>query len=409
MTYDTDILIAGGGLNGPALALALAQGGLKVTVIDARPAPDRATAGFDGRAYALAIASKRLLTMIGVWPHVADKSQPILKIKASDGHAGTGPAPFFLTFDAAEIEEGPMGFMVEDRHLYAAFLAAMTASPNITLLSSETITAQETTGAAASVTLASGRALSARLLVGCDGRTSGTAARAGIKRTGWGYGQTALVTAIHHDEPHNGIAHQYFMPAGPLAILPLPGGHHSSIVWSETDTTAAAIQALPDAAYLDALRPRFGDFLGPISLAGARFTYPLNLTLANSYTAQRVALVGDAAHGVHPIAGQGLNLGLRDVGALAQVLIEAMRRGEDFGAPDVLARYQTWRRFDSTVLALGMDAVNRLFSNDNPLLRAARDAGLGLVNAIPGLRRGFIRQAAGLTGDLPRLLAGQPI
>lgn len=409
MEHTSDILIVGGGLNGPALALALSQGGFSVTVVDARPAPARAEAGFDGRAYALAIASKRLLTMIGLWAGLADKAQPILKIKASDGLAGSGPAPFFLTFDADEIEEGPMGFLVEDRYLYAAFLAAMQADPNITLLSGETVVAQEVTAAGVQVTLASGRSLQARVLVGCDGRTSGTAERAGIRRSGWSYGQTALVTAVHHEKPHNGIAHQYFMPAGPLAILPLVGGHHSSIVWAETDATAAAIQALPDAEYLAALRPRFGSFLGEISLAGARFTYPLNLTLANGFVAPRLALVGDAAHGVHPIAGQGLNLGLRDVGALAQVLIEAARRGEDIGALDVLTRYQTWRRFDSTSLALGMDGVNRLFSNSNPLLRLARDAGLGLVNASPALRRGFMRQAAGLTGDLPKLLAGKAI
>jgi 2-octaprenyl-6-methoxyphenol hydroxylase len=409
MTQDSDILIAGGGLNGPALALALARNGLSVTVIDARPAPARGEAGFDGRAYALAIASRRLLEGIGVWPAVADKAQPMLQIKTTDGRVGQGPSPFFLTFDSAEIEEGPMGFMVEDRHLYAAFLSAMAAEPAITLLSGETVVAQEITAQAASVTLASGRVLTGRVLVGCDGRGSGTATRAGIRRQGWGYGQTALVTAIRHERDHQGIAHQFFMPEGPLAILPLAGGHHSSIVWSETDGHAAAIQALDDAAYLAALRPRFGDFLGEIELAGARFTYPLSLSLAEHFVAPRLALVGDAAHGVHPIAGQGLNLGLRDVGALAQVLVEAARRGEDIGAIDVLERYQVWRRFDATALALGMDAVNRLFSNDNPVLRLGRDLGLGLVNRLPGLRRGFIRQAAGLTGELPRLLAGQAI
>jgi len=409
MTAKTDILIVGGGLNGPALALALASGGVSVTVIDSRPAPARATLGFDGRAYALAIASKRLLTVLGVWPLVADRSQPILQIKTSDGRAGSGPSPFFLTFDAAEIEEGPMGFMIEDRHLYAAFLAAMAENPHITVISGETVVAQTTTATEAEVTLASGKTLRARLLIGCDGRSSGTAARAGITRTGWSYGQTALVTAIAHEKPHRGIAHQFFMPSGPLAILPLPGGHHSSIVWSESDATASAIAALPDAQYLAALRPRFGDFLGAISLAGARFSYPLNLTLANSFIAERLALVGDAAHGVHPIAGQGLNLGLRDVAALAQVLVIAARRGEDLGAADVLARYQRWRRFDSTSLALGMDAVNHLFSNDNPILRVGRDLGLAAVNALPALRRGLIRQAAGLTGDLPRLLAGQAL
>ncbi|PTE20056.1 2-octaprenyl-6-methoxyphenyl hydroxylase [Cereibacter changlensis JA139] len=407
MTHDADILIAGGGLNGPALALALAQSGFTVTVVDARPAPARAEAGFDGRAYALAIASKRLLGMLGIWETVAAKSQPILQIKTSD-QAGDGPAPFFLTFDHAEIEEGPMGFMLEDRHLYAAFLAAMQADPRITLLSGESVVAQEVTASGVTVTLGSGRSLAARLLIGCDGRGSGTAERAGIKRSGWGYGQTALVTAIAHEKPHHGIAHQYFMPSGPLAILPLPG-NLCSIVWSESEAAAAAIQALPDAEYLAALRPRFGDFLGEISLAGTRFTYPLSLSLANSFIAPRVALVGDAAHGVHPIAGQGLNLGLRDVAALAEVLTLAARRGEDIGAPDVLERYQRWRRFDATALALGMDTVNRLFSNDNPLLRLGRDLGMGLVNAMPNLRRGFIRQAAGLTGDLPKLLQGKPI
>jgi 2-octaprenyl-6-methoxyphenol hydroxylase len=409
MERDADVVIAGGGLNGPALALALAQGGLRVVVVDARPAPARAEVGFDGRAYALAVASVRLLTAIGLWEAVRDRAQPILEIKASDGRAGEGAAPFFLHFDAAEIEEGPMGHMLEDRHLYAAFLAAMDQAPGVTLLSGETVVAQEVGPGGVAVTLASGRVLRAGLLVGCDGRGSGVAARAGIRRVGWGYGQTALVTAVRHERDHQGIAQQFFMPSGPLAILPLKGGHHSSIVWSETAEAAEAIQALPDDQYLAALRPRFGDFLGEISLAGARFTYPLSLSLAERFVADRVALVGDAAHGVHPIAGQGLNLGLRDVAALAEVLILARRRGEDVGSAVALEEYQRWRRFDATALALGMDAVNRLFSNDSGLLRLARDLGMGVVSAIPALRRGFMRQAAGLTGELPKLLQGKAV
>ena len=406
MEQDADVLIVGGGLNGPALALALAQGGLRVIVIDARAAPARAEAGFDGRAYALAIASKRLLSVIGVWEGIAARAQPILKIKASDGVVGQGPAPFFLTFDHAEIEEGPMGFLVEDRHLYAAFLAALAAAPGVTLVSGETVVDQSVDGSSVAVTLASGRQLRARVLIGCDGRGSGTAARAGITRMGWKYAQTALVTAVSHAVHHQGTAHQFFTPSGPLAILPLAGGYHSSIVWSEEVAAAAAIQALPDGEYLAALRARFGDFLGEIALAGDRFTYPLSLSLAQRFVKPRLALVGDAAHGVHPIAGQGLNLGFRDVAALAQVMIEAARRGEDIGALDVLERYERWRRFDATTLALGMDSVNRLFSNNNPVLRAGRDIGLGIVNAVPALRRGFMRQAAGVSGDLPRLLAG---
>ncbi len=402
---DYDVIIVGGGLNGPALALALK--GLRVAVIDARPVDTRAERGFDGRAYALAAASQRLLSTISVWDAIADKVQPILQIKASDGAVGLGPAPFFLDFNSAELGAGPMGYMAEDRHLYAAFVGAMKTA-GITRIT-QAVVAQEVTATGAAVVLADGQRITARLIVGCDGRTSGVAARAGIRRTGWGYGQTALVTAVHHAAPHNGIAHQYFLPAGPLAILPLAGGHHSSIVWSENETVAEGISALNDDDFLTVLRARFGDFLGEIALAGARFTYPLNLTLANAFVQPRIALVGDAAHGVHPIAGQGLNLGLRDVGALAEVLILANRRGEDIGALDVLQRYEQWRRFDSTVMALGMDGANRLFSNDNALLRGLRGVGMGMINAAPTLRRAFMRQAAGLSGDVPKLLQGQQI
>ncbi len=410
MKTDFDIVIVGGGLNGPALALALAQGGLSVAVVDARAADTRGEVGFDGRAYAIAAASQRLLSAIGVWPALAGHAQPMLQIKTSDGVVGRGPAPFFMAFDHAELGAGPMGYMVEDRHVYEGFLAAMQGQAKISLISGQSVVGQAAQAGAASVTLADGQVLTARLIVGADGRTSGVAARAGITRWGWEYGQTALVTAVHHARPHNGIAHQYFLPNGPLAILPLAGGHHSSIVWSEKTTLATQIQALDDAGYLAALRPRFGDFLGDIALAGARFTYPLNLTIAKTFVAPRVALIGDAAHGVHPIAGQGLNLGLRDVAALAEVVIEAQRLGMDIGAQGVLERYEQWRRFDTTVMALGMDGVNKLFSNDNPILRAFRDLGMGAVAASPALRRAFMGRAAGVAGEgVPRLLQGQRI
>lgn len=404
MSEMSDILIVGGGLNGPALALALAQGGRSVTVIDALPETVRKDAAFDGRGYALALASARLLRRIGVWERVEDHAQPMLEIKVSDGRAGEGPSPFFLHFDHAEIEEGPMGHMIEDRYLRRALLDAMDEAEGITQIT-DSVSAQEVNERGVTLTLASGKTVSGRMVVGCDGRASGTAARAGIRRTGWGYGQTALVAAVAHERPHHGIAHQFFMPPGPLAILPLPG-NVSSIVWSESEATAASFAALSDEDFMEVLRPRFGDFLGEISLKGKRFTYPLGLTIANSFVAERLALVGDAAHGMHPIAGQGLNAGLRDVGALAQVVIEAARRGEDFAAPDVLARYQQWRRFDTATLAAVTDATNRLFSNDNPLLRLGRDIGMGVLGAMPGLRRGFIREAAGLTGDLPELMKG---
>ncbi len=408
MEKATDILIVGGGLNGPALALALAQTGHSVTLVDALEEKVRKNAAFDGRAYALALASQRLLAAVGVWDRVAENAQPMLEIKVTDGHAGSGPSPFFMHFDHTEIEEGPMGFMVEDRHLRRAFLEAVAEEMNVTQISGKTVVSQEIDAAGVALTLNDGSILRGQLLVGCDGRKSGTAARAGIKRTGWDYGQTALVCAIAHDLPHHGTAHQFFMPPGPLAILPLTG-NRSSIVWSERTEMAERINNLPEAEYLQVLRPRFGDFLGDIRLEGDRFTYPLNLTIANSFISDRLALVGDAAHGMHPIAGQGLNAGLRDVGALAEVLTLAGRRGEDLGSGPVLARYQEWRRFDTASLAMATDMFNKLFSNDNPILRASRNIGMGVIGSLPGLRRGFVREAAGLTGDLPKLLQGRAI
>jgi 2-octaprenyl-6-methoxyphenol hydroxylase len=408
MNFDTDIAIVGGGLNGTALALALSRAGQKVTLIDAARTETQRDAAFDGRSYALALTSVRMLQGLDVWEALAPRAQAMLEIKVTDGRAGQGPSPMFMHFDHAEIEEGPMGWMVQDRHLRPALLDAVAANEGITLRDATQVTDQIAEPAGITLTLSDGRTLRARCAVGADGRGTGTGRRAGIKRVEWDYGQTALVCAIEHEKPHGGVAHQFFMPPGPLAILPLTG-NLSSIVWSETHANAARIAALPEAEYLDVLRPRFGSFLGQIGLAGQRYSYPLGLSLAHRMVAGRVALVGDAAHGVHPIAGQGLNAGLRDVAALAEVIADAVRRGEDPGSAQVLERYQQWRRFDNTTLALATDAFNRLFSNDNPLLRAARDIGMAAVNAMPGLRRGFIREAAGLTGELPRLMKGEPL
>jgi 2-octaprenyl-6-methoxyphenol hydroxylase len=343
----------------------------------------------------------RLLRAIGLWDGLKEHAQPMLEIKVTDGTAGNGPAPWMMHFDHGEIEEGPMGYMCEDRYLRQTLLAAMDAETRITQISGDTVIAQS----GSTVTLASGDEVTGKLIVGADGRKSGTAERASIKRDGWDYGQTAIVCAVGHEKPHGGIAHQFFMPHGPLAILPLTG-NRCSIVWSETHARAAEIMTLDDAEFLNALRPAFGSFLGDISVIGKRFSYPLNLTLAKRFIADRIALIGDAAHGVHPIAGQGLNAGLRDVAVLVDVLQDAKMRGEDIGSPAVLARYEQWRRFDTTTLAAATDTFNKLFSNDNPLLRAARDIGMGIVNSSPNLRRRFIREAAGLSGDLPSLMKG---
>ena len=403
MAQDWDVVIAGGGLVGTSQALALALGGLKVALVDRLPAETRAAPAFDGRSYAIARGSQQILAGIGLWQALA-APEPILEIKVSDGHAANRTSPLGLHFDHAEIEEGPMGFMVEDRHLRPALIGAVAAAPLVTHMAGAEITGYED----GTVTLASGETLQTALLVGADGVRGQTGPRAGIRHMRWGYGQTALVAALETERPHEGIARQIFLPPGPLAILPL-AGNRVSIVWSETDATAKAFLALDESAFLEMLRPRFGDVLGEIRLAGARYSYPLSLSVAERFVASRLALVGDAAHRVHPIAGQGLNVGLRDVASLAEVLVDARRRGEDMGSALVLARYESWRRFDTATLAAATDGFNRLFSNDNPLLRLGRDLGMGMVNAIPGLRRALIREAAGLSGDLPRLARGQPL
>ncbi len=408
MANDCDVLIVGGGLNGPMLALALAQGGLSSIVLDAGSVTAQSAPDFDGRAYALALGSRRMLTALGLWPGLAGQAQAIEEIKISDGRPGAGAAPLFLHFHGQEIDEGPMGHILEDRFLRGALLEAMAAHSLVDHRPSSPVTGQAALPGRAEVTLGDGTTLSAALLVACDGRASGVARRAGIGRRGRDYGQSSLVAAVAHRRPHRGIAYQAFMPEGPLAILPLPGDR-SSIVWTETAERARAISALDPADYLAVLRPRFGDFLGEIALAGGRYSYPLGLSLAERCTDARLALVGDAAHGIHPLAGQGLNLGLRDVATLAEVVVAARRRGQDIGAPDVLAGYARWRRFDIAALAAATDGINRLFSNDNPVLRFGRVLGLGLVDRIPPLRRALIAEAAGLSGDLPALLRGRPV
>jgi 2-octaprenyl-6-methoxyphenol hydroxylase len=259
-----------------------------------------------------------------------------------------------------------------------------------------------------SLNLSDGQALRAQLLVGCDGRNSKIAQLSNISHVGWNYNQTALVCALSHEKQHFGVAHQFFNPAGPLAILPLKG-NKSSIVWTETKDRAKHINDMCDEDYLNALSPVIGDFLGSINLVGDRFSYPLGLSLADSFIAKRTVLVGDSAHGIHPLAGQGLNLGLKDIAALTEVLALAKRRGESFSSKQVLERYQKWRRFDTSAMAFTTDSINKLFSNDNIILRSMRDIGLGSVNATPHLRRSFMRHAAGLSGDLPKLLQGQII
>lgn len=408
MEHKTDIAIVGGGLNGPLLALALARGGFRVTMLDALPMIERSAPDFDGRSYAIALGSQNLLRALDLWDGLADDAQPINDIVVADGRAGYGETAHHVHFDHRELEEGPFGAMVEDRHLRAALIVAVQADPRIEVLAPAKVVSQQVDAHGAVLTLEDGGTVHCGLVAGCDGRRSGTAQRAGIGRMQTDYGQTSLVCALEHDLPHEGIAHQMFFAEGPLAILPLRG-NRVSIVWTESRARAEAVQAMGDLDYLAALAPRFGDFLGEVRLTGARYAYPLGLSLARSWTAERLVLVGDAAHGIHPLAGQGLNLGLRDVAALAEVLVDAKRRGEDWTRPPVLARYAQWRRFDTAGLAVATDGLNRLFSNNNPVLRGLRDLGLGAVNAAGPVRRRFMREAAGLGGELPRLMRGRAL
>ena len=397
---DADVLIAGGGLVGQCLALGLAQAGLRPLILD--PAPAGAA---DARSYSLNLATVRMLGALGLWDALAPEAQPILDIRVSDGRRGRPASALHLHFDHAEIEEGPMGHMVEDRHLRPAVEDALRAAG---VERREAAVSAQSPGPAGIEVETDRGTLRAPLLVGADGRGGATAGRAGIDRTVKRYGQTALVAMLGVERDHAGTAHQVFLPAGPLALLPMTG-RRVSIVWTEAEGEAARVAALPDAAFLDHLRPLVGGMYGALELLGGRHGYPLTLVLAERFVADRVALAGDSAHGVHPIAGQGLNAGMKDAAALAEVAAEAARRGEDVGGAAALAAYQRWRRFDAASLAVATDAVNRLFSNDDPVLRGLRRLGLGAAARLPALRRAMIREAAGLSGEVPRLMRGEDL
>jgi 2-octaprenyl-6-methoxyphenol hydroxylase len=407
MVYESDVLIVGGGLAGMPLALALAQGGLSVTVVDALDPATATGAGFDGRVSAVAFSSCRMLKRLDVIKHLAGQMQPINDIVVSDGRVRGPGSSLFLHFDHTEIGDEPLGHLIENRHMRIALQKAIVESPKVRLVAPNAVRSVAY-GAQAVATLADGATVKARVCFAADGRGSPTRIAAGIKTIGWDYGQTGIVTTVEHERPHEGVAQEYFLPGGPFAILPMVG-NRASLVWTEKTEMAATIMALDDEAFADEMRARFGDYLGACKPVGPRWSYPLSLQLARDYVRPRLALVGDAAHGIHPIAGQGLNLGLRDVAAAAEVIVDAARLGLDIGALTVLERYQRWRRFDNVALSLLMDGLNRLFSNDIAPVRLARDLGLGLVNQIGPARRFFMRHAGGAVGDLPRLLRGEPL
>lgn len=401
----TDILIAGAGFAGLALAIALRQAlgpAFAVTVADpllARPA-------VDARASAIAAAARRLLETIGVWQAVASEAQDIVDMVVTDSRLDDALRPVFLTF-AGEVEPGePFAQMIENGPLLAALVAK--AREEGVALAETSVVAFAADPKRVSATLGDGRRLSARLLVAADGGRSRLRDLAGIAMVGWEYGQSAIVATVAHTRDHQGRAIEHFLPAGPFAILPLKN-NRASLVWVEDNAEAARIIALPDAEFHAELEKRFGLHLGDLQVVGPRQAYPLGFGVARSFIGERLALVGDAAHRIHPIAGQGLNLGLRDAAALAEAVADAARLGLDPGGADVLDRYQRWRRFDTLAMGVATDGLNRLFSNRSDLLRLVRDFGLGLVDRMPALKGFFIREAAGLTGEVPKLLRGEAL
>jgi len=401
-----DVVIGGAGFAGLALAIALRQGlGEPFKVVVADPALGRTHSG-DARASAIAAAARRMFETIGVWNAVAADAQPILDMVVTDSKLQDAMRPTYLAF-AGEVAEGePFAHMIENPALVDALVTRAKAD-GVELRESAVDSFASNAGRIV-VTLSDGETISAKLLVAADGARSAIREAAGIQNVGWTYDQAGIVTTVKHERDHHGRAEEHFLPAGPFAILPLKG-NRSSIVWTEEKHEAERIVALPDDQFHAELETRFGLKLGEIEAVGPRRAYPLGLSVARSFIAERVALVGDAAHIIHPIAGQGLNLGLRDVAALAEAIVDAARTGLDPGGADVLDRYQRWRRFDTMSMGIATDSLNRLFSNRSDALRIVRDVGLGLVDRVPVLKEMFIREAAGLTGDVPKLLRGEAL
>jgi 2-octaprenyl-6-methoxyphenol hydroxylase len=402
---DPRVVIAGGGMVGLTIALALAQGGLRVLLADPLPLSKTLAAEFDGRVSAISFSCARMLDVLGVWRTLRKNAEPIRDILVTDAKIGEQPSPFSLHFDHQEIGEA-MGYIAENRHIRAALLDVAAAAETLEIANPDGVGSFEHHPGSVEVQLESGRTVWPSLLVAAEGRDSSSRERAGIGVISWSYPQRGIVATVGHKRPHNGAAYEHFLPSGPFAILPMTG-NRSSLVWTEREDIADSILQLPQADFETEIARRFGAHLGEIHAQGPRWSYPLSFHLAREYVRSRFALVGDAAHGIHPIAGQGLNLGFKDAAALSEVLLDAARLGLDFGTADVLRRYEQWRRFDGFVLAAATDALNRLFSNDITPVRLVRDLGLGIVDSVAPLRRFFMRQAGGATGHLPRLLRGE--
>lgn len=401
-----DVLIAGGGYVGLSLALAIKVGAsdLSVAVVDLRE-PD--VADKDGRASAIANAARTMMTTLGAWQGLEDQAQPINKMIITDSETRDPVRPVFLTFDGETKHGEPFAHMVPNGAMTKS-MRARCQEEGVFIEAPQTVEDFQAHSGHVNIVLGDGRQVSSRLLVACDGVRSRLRDLAGIETVGWMYGQSGIVCTVSHERDHEGIAYEHFLPAGPFATLPLPG-KRSSIVWTEKTATADALVNGDEFTFMLELERRFGAQFGELKLESRRVAYPLGLKLARSFIAPRLALAGDSAHGMHPIAGQGLNMGFRDTAALAEAVVDAARLGLDIGSVDVLERYQRWRRFDTAQMGVVTDILNRLFSNDMTPVRMARSFGLGVVDRLPKLKSYFINEAAGIAKDRPRLMSGEAI
>lgn len=405
-TDKNDLIIAGGGYVGLVTAVAVKSAAphLYVTVIDGAPAGAWKK---DPRASSIAAAASRMLDKLGCWQEIVTDAQPITEMVVTDSRTSDPVRPVYLTF-AGDVNPGePFAHMVENRVLNTA-LHKQADKLGITFIEGMSVENFETNPESVTVKLANGETLITRLLIAADGAKSRLRDIAGIKTVNWDYDQSGIVCNVAHERPHGGRADEHFLPAGPFAILPLTG-NRSSLVWTERTADAERLIREDDFIFEAELEQRFGHRLGALTVEGPRRAFPLGLTLAREFVKPRFALVGDAAHRIHPIAGQGLNLGFRDAAAIAEVIVETDRLGLDIGSFAALERYQAWRRFDTVQMGVTTDVLTKLFSNDNPAIRTIRDIGLGLVDRVPSLKSFFIKQAAGLSGDTPRLLQGEAI
>ena len=410
MSDNTQVLIIGGSINGATLALLLAQNNITVTLVEPNSLLSKKNPVFDGRAYALALSTQKMLKSIGIWGELKMNSEPILDIKIGDNNHKNSLSKTFLHFNHYDMAENadPMGYILEDRYLRSELISKIKKCKNISIKDKCSVIEHQINPGCVVSKLSNGETIKSTLIIGSDGQNSQTAKFANINRFGWSYNQMSLVCAIKHEKAHNGCAHQFFRPSGPIAILPLPKDR-SSIVWTEKPDLAQEINKMSPNEYINILKSRIGANLGNISLSGERFLFPLKLSITENFVSDRVALVGDSAHGIHPLAGQGLNLGMRDVASLIEVIVTAVRRGEDMGSLSVLKRYENWRRFETSSMAASTDIINRIFSHNNKIIKFATTTGLKAISSNSFLKKHIIREAAGLNGDLPKLLQGKSL